>query len=111
MELHPDQEESAAMPVVAIVGAGVIGVSWARLFAGTGWEVRVTDPRPDLAEVVDKELAGLAVTVAADLATAASGADFVQESAPSGSTSSRRCSRRSRRALATMSSSRRRRRR
>ncbi len=68
------------MPVVAIVGAGVIGVSWARLFAGTGWEVRVTDPRPDLAEVVDKELAGLAVTVAADLATAASGADFVQES-------------------------------
>lgn len=70
------------MAVVAIVGAGVIGVSWARLFARAGWEVRVTDPRPDVAEIVDKELAGLPVTVAADAAAAASGADFVQESGP-----------------------------
>ena len=70
------------MAVVAIVGAGVIGVSWARLFARAGWEVRVTDPRPDLQEVVDKELAGLPVTIAADLADVASGADFVQESGP-----------------------------
>ncbi len=70
------------MSVVAIIGAGVIGVSWARLFAQAGWEVRVTDPRSDLQEIVDKELTGLAVTVAADLAAAASGADFVQESGP-----------------------------
>lgn len=70
------------MPVVAIIGAGVIGVSWARLFAQAGWEVRVSDPRPDLQEIVDKELAGLAATVVADLAAAASGADFVQESGP-----------------------------
>ena len=70
------------MSVVAIVGAGVIGVSWARLFAQAGWEVRVTDPRSDLQEIVDEELTGLPVTVAADLAEAASGADFVQESGP-----------------------------
>lgn len=70
------------MAVVVIVGAGVIGVSWARLFATAGWEVRVSDPRPDLAEVVERDLAGLPVTVVADLAAAASGADFVQESGP-----------------------------
>ncbi len=70
------------MAVVAIVGAGVIGVSWARLFGQAGWEVRVTDPRPDLQEIVDRELPGLRVTVAADLVAAASGADFVQESGP-----------------------------
>ena len=70
------------MAVVAIVGAGVIGVSWARLFGQAGWEVRVTDPRSDLQEIVDGELTGLQVTVAADLAAAASGADFVQESGP-----------------------------
>jgi ketoreductase RED1 len=70
------------MAVVAIVGAGVIGVSWARLFGQAGWEVRVTDPRSDLQEIVDRELAGVQVTVAPDLVAAASGADFVQESGP-----------------------------
>ena len=70
------------MAVVAIVGAGVIGLSWARLFAGAGWEVRVTDPRSDLREVVDRELKGLPVEVTEDLVAAASGADFVQESGP-----------------------------
>ncbi|GAA3582330.1 3-hydroxyacyl-CoA dehydrogenase NAD-binding domain-containing protein [Amycolatopsis ultiminotia] len=70
------------MPVVAIVGAGVIGVSWARLFAGAGWQVRVSDPRPDLAEIVERQLAGLPVTAVADLAAAADGADFVQEAGP-----------------------------
>ncbi|MFE3777852.1 3-hydroxyacyl-CoA dehydrogenase NAD-binding domain-containing protein, partial [Amycolatopsis sp. NPDC059090] len=70
------------MPVVAIVGAGVIGVSWARLFAEAGWTVRVTDPRPDLREIVARDLAGLPATAVADLAEAADGADFVQESGP-----------------------------
>ncbi|MFF8555933.1 3-hydroxyacyl-CoA dehydrogenase NAD-binding domain-containing protein [Streptomyces sp. NPDC015501] len=68
--------------VVTIVGAGVIGVSWARLFAAGGWEVRVSDPRPDLQEVVARELADVAVTATADLAGAADGADFVQEAGP-----------------------------
>ncbi|MFF4341160.1 3-hydroxyacyl-CoA dehydrogenase NAD-binding domain-containing protein [Kitasatospora sp. NPDC001540] len=67
---------------MTIVGAGVIGMSWARLFAGADWEVRVSDPRPDLAEVVARELPGLAVTATGDLAAAADGADFVQEAGP-----------------------------
>ncbi|MFJ1753445.1 3-hydroxyacyl-CoA dehydrogenase NAD-binding domain-containing protein [Kitasatospora sp. NPDC088134] len=70
------------MAVVTIVGAGVIGVSWARLFGAAGWEVRVSDPRPDLAEVVARDLAGLEVTATHDLAAAATGADFVQEAGP-----------------------------
>ncbi|WP_037853486.1 3-hydroxyacyl-CoA dehydrogenase NAD-binding domain-containing protein [Streptomyces sp. NRRL S-340] len=70
------------MAVVTIVGAGVIGLSWARLFDEAGWEVRVTDPRPDLRELVRRELPGRPVTATADLAAAASGADFVQEAGP-----------------------------
>ena len=70
------------MSVVTIVGAGVIGLSWARLFAEAGWEVRVSDPRPDLRDIVDQQLAGLSVTATADLAEAATGADYVQEAGP-----------------------------
>ncbi|MFB6878302.1 3-hydroxyacyl-CoA dehydrogenase NAD-binding domain-containing protein [Streptomyces sp. NPDC056323] len=70
------------MAVAAIVGAGVIGISWARLFGAVGWEVRVSDPRPDLQDVLDQHLAGLPVTASADLAEAAADADFVQESGP-----------------------------
>ncbi|GAB1332813.1 3-hydroxyacyl-CoA dehydrogenase NAD-binding domain-containing protein [Streptomyces sennicomposti] len=58
------------MAVVTIVGAGVIGVSWARLFDRAGWEVRVSDPRPDLRELVERELPGRPVTVTDDLAAA-----------------------------------------
>ncbi|MFI1184978.1 3-hydroxyacyl-CoA dehydrogenase NAD-binding domain-containing protein [Streptomyces californicus] len=68
--------------VVTIVGAGVIGISWARLFASAGWEVRISDPRPDLRELVERELTGAPVTATADLAEAAAGADFVQEAGP-----------------------------
>jgi ketoreductase RED1 len=64
--------------VVTIIGAGVIGVSWARLFADAGWDVRVTDPRPDLDEV----LAGVPATAVEDLAAALQGADYVQENGP-----------------------------
>jgi ketoreductase RED1 len=70
------------MSVVAIIGAGVIGVSWARLFAEGGWEVRVSDPRPDLQDIVDRQLAGFAVAVTSDLVAAADGSDFVQEAGP-----------------------------
>ncbi len=70
------------MAVVAVVGAGVIGVSWARLFARAGWEVRLSDPRPDLAEIVAAELAGLPVVAEPELAAAADGADHVQEAGP-----------------------------
>ncbi|MEU2549985.1 3-hydroxyacyl-CoA dehydrogenase NAD-binding domain-containing protein [Streptomyces roseolus] len=70
------------MAVVTIVGAGVIGISWARLFGEAGWKVRISDPRPDLAEVVARDLAGFEVTATGDLAAAAAGADFVQEAGP-----------------------------
>lgn len=70
------------MAVVTVVGAGVIGLSWARLFDEAGWEVRVSDPRPDLDALVARELPGRPVTAFADLAAAADGADFVQEAGP-----------------------------
>jgi ketoreductase RED1 len=70
------------MSTVTIIGAGVIGVSWARLFATAGWDVRLNDPRPDLQDVIDQQCAGLAVAAVGDLAEAADGADFVQEAGP-----------------------------
>ncbi|MGW4610293.1 3-hydroxyacyl-CoA dehydrogenase NAD-binding domain-containing protein [Streptomyces sp. NPDC004532] len=70
------------MPIVAIVGAGVIGLSWSRLFAEHGWEVRISDPRPDLRDLVAQHLAGHEVDVAPDLAVALEGADYVQEAGP-----------------------------
>ncbi|HUQ61178.1 3-hydroxyacyl-CoA dehydrogenase NAD-binding domain-containing protein [Lentzea sp.] len=65
------------MKTVAVVGAGVIGLSWARLFAEHGMTVLVTDPRPDLAEVVPD-----GVQVAQGVAEAVRDADFVQENGP-----------------------------
>lgn len=79
----------------AVIGAGTIGRSFARLFAASGHPVRVWDPRDDLAEVV----AGIRADVAADLADrpgqtggeiesadtleeAVASAGFVQESGP-----------------------------
>jgi ketoreductase RED1 len=70
------------VPTVTIVGAGVIGASFARLFAEQGWTVRLADPRPDLQQIIDRDLADLPVTGFADLAEAAQGADFVQEAGP-----------------------------
>ena len=85
---------------VAIVGSGLIGRAWATIFARAGWRVSVTDTHaPTLAAavgLVHEELRGLArhgladdpdgaalrVTVAASLADALAGADFVQENGP-----------------------------
>ncbi|WP_407555156.1 3-hydroxyacyl-CoA dehydrogenase NAD-binding domain-containing protein [Streptomyces sp. Pv4-95] len=83
---------------VAVIGAGTIGLSWAALFAGHGLQVRVTDPRPDLAEAVDTALAeaapqlarqgldtaGLAdrVHLVSDVVEAVRHADVVQENGP-----------------------------
>ena len=39
--------------IVAVVGAGTIGLSWAALFASQGHDVRLHDPRPDLQELLD----------------------------------------------------------
>ncbi|MFD3745161.1 3-hydroxyacyl-CoA dehydrogenase NAD-binding domain-containing protein [Nocardia sp. NPDC058633] len=70
------------MARVAIVGAGVIGVGWAKLFARGGWAVALADPRPDLEQIVHDDLSGLSVTAYAQAGAAAEGADYVQEAGP-----------------------------
>ncbi|MFL5073891.1 MAG: 3-hydroxyacyl-CoA dehydrogenase, partial [Microvirga sp.] len=88
------------MPTIAIVGAGLIGRSWAIVFARGGWDVRLTDPSAEtlaaapglirrgleeLAEyqlVEDVDAAAARVTVASSLADAIQGVDFVQENGP-----------------------------
>ncbi|WP_201864926.1 3-hydroxyacyl-CoA dehydrogenase [Microvirga soli] len=88
------------MPNVAIVGAGLIGRSWAIVFARAGWQVRVTDPEPrtlengsrliregldDLARhglVTDPALAAGRVEIVPSLADAVGGVDIVQENGP-----------------------------
>jgi len=40
---------------MAIIGAGVIGLSWARLARDHGWRVAITDPSPQLEEWVHAE--------------------------------------------------------
>ncbi|MFF7792929.1 3-hydroxyacyl-CoA dehydrogenase NAD-binding domain-containing protein [Streptomyces sp. NPDC007991] len=82
----------------AVIGAGTIGLSWTALFAAHGLTVRVSDPRPDLAEAVDEALAqsaphlaarGLDVTdiavrvhLTTDVTEAVRDADVVQENGP-----------------------------
>ncbi|ALG10311.1 3-hydroxyacyl-CoA dehydrogenase NAD-binding domain-containing protein [Kibdelosporangium phytohabitans] len=65
---------------IAVVGAGTIGLSWARLFASHGMTVRISDPRPDLAAAV-AELPG-DIRIAASVDEAVRDADVVQESGP-----------------------------
>ncbi|WP_374928411.1 3-hydroxyacyl-CoA dehydrogenase NAD-binding domain-containing protein [Kytococcus sedentarius] len=38
----------------AVIGAGTIGLGWAGVFAGHGWEVAVFDPREDLEAALDR---------------------------------------------------------
>lgn len=84
---------------VAIIGTGVIGSSWAALFAAHGDAVVASDPRPDVADQLRRDVEqcwpslvrqGLVadgaspelVSVAASAGAAAEGASFVQENAP-----------------------------
>ena len=84
----------------AIVGAGLIGRSWANVFARAGWNVRVWDPNPAQRAAAHERIArsldelqahGLAqesaaaaarVQVVARLEDAVQAADYVQESGP-----------------------------
>lgn len=80
---------------LAVVGAGMIGASWAALASAHGIGVSAYDPNPE-AEVgfrryIERARAQLAelgltgagtVSFSADLATSLEGADFVQESGP-----------------------------
>lgn len=56
---------------------------WARLAHDHGWSVVITDPRPDLTEIVAAVFDGSArVRATADLADAVADADLVQENGP-----------------------------
>jgi L-gulonate 3-dehydrogenase len=88
------------MPTAAIVGAGLIGRSWAIVFARAGWEVRLTDPSPEALanaprliregldelaafNIVDNAAEAAArVSVAPSLAEAVDGVALVQENGP-----------------------------
>src|ERR1700694_4898366 len=88
------------MPQVAIIGAGLIGRSWAIVFARAGWDVALCDADADQCRrakpLIEASLADLAahgllgdpagaaarVRVATDLADAVERADFVQENLP-----------------------------
>ena len=88
------------MPVVAIVGSGLIGRAWANVFTRAGWQARLWDPeasvRAAAAGFVAESLAELArhglvsdpAAAAARVSTcdlledAVAGADFVQENGP-----------------------------
>jgi len=81
---------------VAVLGGGVIGASWAALFAHYGAAVALWDPLPGAASVAAQRIedakaqlvqicpadpAG-SVTMASDLAVAVSDAELIQENAP-----------------------------
>ena len=88
------------MPTVAIVGTGLIGRSWAIVFARAGLDVRITDPsaeqlaaaprliRKGLDELAahglaeNPEAAAQRVSPAASLEEAVGGVDLVQENGP-----------------------------
>lgn len=83
---------------VAVMGAGLIGISWAALFLANGLRVRVCDPRPELEKAVRDGVANALpalqqlgystegfeqrLRIESDLETAARDADLVQESGP-----------------------------
>jgi 3-hydroxyacyl-CoA dehydrogenase/3-phenylpropionate/cinnamic acid dioxygenase small subunit len=86
---------------IAIVGAGSIGVGWAVLFAGAGFDVVVHDPDPERLEAAPREvrsrldeLAGFGLldeapsvpaaraAYSGDLTAALAGCSYVQECAP-----------------------------
>ncbi|MCK2238473.1 MULTISPECIES: 3-hydroxyacyl-CoA dehydrogenase NAD-binding domain-containing protein [unclassified Crossiella] len=48
---------------IAVVGAGVIGLSWTTLFLAKGFRVRLCDPRPDLTQITTTAIPELAPTV------------------------------------------------
>jgi ketoreductase RED1 len=69
---------------LAIIGAGVIGLSWARLARDHGWRVAITDPNPTLGEWVTAEFGSddPLVTWSADQNAVVDGVDLVQENGP-----------------------------
>ncbi|MFE5873346.1 3-hydroxyacyl-CoA dehydrogenase NAD-binding domain-containing protein [Streptomyces roseifaciens] len=89
---------SGERTVVAVIGAGTIGLGWIALFLDRGLQVRVNSRRPDAERVVREGLAVFAATLPGgaadvdvlmehvefepDMARAVRGAAVVQENAP-----------------------------
>lgn len=86
---------AAGVDRVAVVGTGVIGISWAAHFLARGLDVVATDPSPGAEERLRAEAAALWPTLTpvdgatpkrlaftADPAEAVADADFVQENGP-----------------------------
>ncbi|WP_050805640.1 carnitine 3-dehydrogenase [Novosphingobium nitrogenifigens] len=88
----------SAIRTIGLVGGGVIGAGWAARFALAGYDVKIFDPDPEIGRKVEEVLANArraqqrmlgallpvegTVTVAASLAEAVAGVDFIQESLP-----------------------------
>jgi L-gulonate 3-dehydrogenase len=88
------------MPRAAMIGAGLIGRSWAMVFARAGWDVAIYDPAAGAADAAlgliaaglaeqaeyglasDPQAAAKRARSARDLRDALDGAGFVQENAP-----------------------------
>lgn len=70
--------------VVAVLGCGTIGCSWAEAFLAAGFDVRAWDPRPGYEQPLLTSAArhGTALQVCSTPLIAVSGAQFVQESGP-----------------------------
>lgn len=66
---------------IAVVGTGVIGESWARLFLAHGHDVTATDPAPGAEDRLRAAL-GARPSFTTDPAAAVADADFVQENGP-----------------------------
>ncbi|MFC7310429.1 3-hydroxyacyl-CoA dehydrogenase family protein [Streptomyces monticola] len=96
---HAAQAAPAAPAVrTAVIGGGVIGISWTALFLAHGHRVTVSDPRPGIDREVHEGLLRIAPAMAAlgrpleayehrltfepDVARAVTGADAVQENGP-----------------------------
>ena len=85
------------MLTAAVIGGGVIGSGWAARFLLQGWRVQFFDPSPNAQEVLtvvleraretmpelyDQMPAEGDLVIAASIAEAVAGADWVQESTP-----------------------------
>src|SRR4029453_17952497 len=102
-ETGPRFEKESAVAVnrrVAIIGSGLIGRSWAIVFAGGGFDVTLYDPAAGVAEAArdlvsedleelsahglirDAKAAAARVRATTSLADALDGAGHVQESSP-----------------------------
>jgi carnitine 3-dehydrogenase len=94
----PTLPDAAGLRTVGLLGGGVIGGGWAARFALNGVDVQLFDPDPEAGRKVDEMLANArrawadlteaplpaegSVTLVASPEEAATGAQFVQESAP-----------------------------